>query len=50
VEADALLIMEKTWVINKGSLVLSKWHTMFNPLKEHILKHHLWMMMIWFPL
>ena len=41
-ENDAIRILDILWNIQKGSLVLSHWHTSFDPLKERVIKHHLW--------
>ena len=33
------------WRVGKGSLVLGRWHTSFDPLKEKINKRHLWVLL-----
>ena len=35
-------IMDGIWRIGKGSLVLNRWHSHFDPLRERITKRHLW--------
>ena len=44
-EMDALHILAPLWTIQKGSLVLSRWHSRFDPLKERITKRHLWVIL-----
>ena len=50
--AHASLILEKIWRIGLGSLVLGRWHSHFDPLRERVAKHHLWVLLphIPFPL
>jgi len=44
-EIDVNHILEGMWSIGKGSLVFSRWHVTFNPLKETIIKRHMWMLL-----
>ena len=44
-DKDATLILNSLWTIHKKSLVLSKWHTSFDPLHERVVKHHLWVLL-----
>ena len=48
----ASLILDKMWRIGPGSLVLGRWHTHFDPLRERVTKRHLWVLLrhIPFPL
>jgi hypothetical protein len=41
---DAELVLRKVWVVNKGSLMLKRWHLVFNLEKEHIRFRHLWVL------
>ena len=45
----ASLILEKTWRIGSGSLILDRWHTHFDPLRERVTKHHLWVLLLHLP-
>ena len=38
-------ILDGIWRIGKGSLVLGRWHSKFDPLRERISKHHLWVLL-----
>ena len=44
-ENDAIRILDSLWNIQKGSLVLSHWHTSFDPIKERVIKHHIWVLL-----
>ena len=46
---DASCILNSLWIIENGSLVLSRWHSRFDPLKERVVKHHLWVLFPAFP-
>ena len=37
--------LEGIWRIGKGSLVLGRWHSNFDPLRERITKRHLWVLL-----
>ena len=43
--AHASLILDKMWRIAYGSFVLGRWHPHFDPLKERVMKCHLWVLM-----
>ena len=44
-DKDASLILGSLWTIGKGSLVLGRWHSSFDPLRERIAKRHLWVLL-----
>ena len=44
-DLDASRILNSLWTIGNGSLVLNRWHANFNPLKERVIKRHLWVLM-----
>ena len=48
-DAHASLILDSLWRIGKGSLVLSRWHPAFDPLRGRIIKRHLWVPLPAFP-
>ena len=37
-DAHASAILDSLWRIGAGSLVLSRWHSSFNPLRERVVK------------
>ena len=37
--------LEGIWRIGKGSLVLGRWHSNFDPLRERVTKRHLWVLL-----
>ena len=39
-DKDATLILNTLWTIKKGSLVLSHWHSNFDPPWERVIKRH----------
>ena len=43
-EKDASLILGSLWTIQKGSMVLSRQHSIFYPLQDWVVKHHLWVL------
>jgi hypothetical protein len=47
---DAELILQSKWVVRAGSLMLKRWHTTFNPIKEKICFRHLWVLLPGCPL
>jgi hypothetical protein len=49
-ETDLQSVLDRAWLFGKGSLVLQRWHVAFNPLREPILKRHLWMLIPGLPL
>lgn len=48
-EEDRYHIEEHFWVFGKGSLVLSRWHSTFDPHGEKLARHHLWVILPHFP-
>ena len=44
-DSDASCILDSLWTIGDGSLVLSRWHTNFDLVKERVTKQHLWVIM-----
>ena len=44
-EIDATRILEALWTIQQGSLVLRRWHSGFDPLKERAIICHLWVLL-----
>ena len=44
-DSDASRILDSLWTIGDGSLVLSQWHTNFDPVKERVTKRNLWVIM-----
>ena len=44
-EAHCTRILEGIWCMGAISLVLDRWHTWFDPLRERISKRHLWVML-----
>ena len=44
-EEHASVIRDSLWRIGKGSLVLGIWHVHFDPLRERVMKHHLWVLL-----
>ena len=45
-DTHASLILNSLWKIGKGSLVLNRWHSAFDPLREQVVKRHLWMFLL----
>ena len=43
--AYATLILDKIWHIGSGSLVLGRWHSHFDPLRERVSKRHIWVLL-----
>ena len=41
----ASLILNSLWSVGKGSLVLNRWHVAFDPLREKVVKRHLWVIL-----
>ena len=35
-------LLNKIWRVEKGSLVLDRWHVHFDPVRERVKKRHLW--------
>ena len=50
VEDQKILIEDRFWVIEYGTLVLLRWHSGFNPWKERLKKMNLWVFLIEFSL
>jgi len=48
--ADCEVSSRSSWMIGRGSLVLSGWHVDFNPERDPINIRHLWMMLSGLPL
>ena len=44
-EAHCMNILEGIWWMGTGSLVLDRWHPHFDPLKERVVKRHLWVLL-----
>ena len=44
-DIDASRILNSLWTIGNDSLVLSRWHTNFDPIKERVIKRHLWVLL-----
>ena len=44
-EAHALSVLNSLWRIREGYLVLDLWHVHFDPLREHIKKRHMWVLL-----
>jgi hypothetical protein len=42
--------MERVWIYKKGSLMLKRWTHLFNPEKDHLRFHHIWVLLSGFPL
>ena len=47
---DASRILDLLWPIYNGSLILSRWHTGFDPLREIVTVRHLWVLFLSLPL
>ena len=43
-ESDASQILGNLWTILNGSLVLTRWHSSFDPLTERVTIRHLWVL------
>ena len=46
---DATHILNTLWTVDNGSLVLRRWNSRFDPLKERVVKHHLWVLLLALP-
>ena len=44
-EKHASLILNKTWHVGSGSLVLGRWHSHFDPLRKRVTKRDLWVLL-----
>ena len=44
-ESDALLILDKLWLVLDGFVVLKKWQSGFDPLTERVTVRHLWVLL-----
>ena len=49
-EKNTAMILGMSWVIGRGSLVLDRWRSTFNPSKEKAVNKHLWLLFLGFPL
>jgi hypothetical protein len=47
---DVESILQKTWLVKSGTLMLKHWHITFNPVKEHFRYRHLWVLLPGCPL
>jgi hypothetical protein len=47
---DVERVLQKVWLVNDGSLMLSRWHLGFNPEKEIVRFRHLWVLLPGCPL
>ena len=44
-DSNATRILNSLWTIENGSLVLSRWHSSFDLLRERVVKRHFWVRM-----
>jgi len=47
---DAEMVLQRFWVVNRGSLMMKRWHLTFNLEKESFRLRHLWVLLLRFHL